>query len=293
MIMQKKKIIPIFYFLLILFCFYITILILQKNSLKKMDKQEKKEKEKETITKAKHKQLKKEKETITKKIPDLFKKEKAMLKKEIENEIKYISNTTGIQKIDNAIYQAMMSVNRHKFVPNDIQTRAYVNRPLPIGYGQTISQPLIVALMTQLCNPQKNHKILEIGTGSGYQAAVLSELVEEVYTIEIIPELAKQAKKKLKDLGFNNIFVSEKDGYEGWSEKAPFDTIIVTAAASHVPPPLIKQLKIGGRIVIPLGNPFQAQNLMVVEKTGNKSKDITTREILPVRFVPFTGKIKK
>jgi protein-L-isoaspartate(D-aspartate) O-methyltransferase len=185
------------------------------------------------------------------------------------------------------VLAAMREVPRHELVPGDVRAAAYANRPLPIGYGQTISQPYIVALMTDLARPERDHVVLEVGTGSGYQAAVLSRLVDRVYSIEIVEPLAKQAKERLHSLAYNNITVRQGDGYHGWSEHAPFDAILVTAAASHIPPPLVSQLKPGGRMVIPVGPPFMAQNLMLVEKAHDGR--VHTRVILPVTFVPLTG----
>lgn len=189
---------------------------------------------------------------------------------------------------DIRVLDAMMSVPRHKFVPDRYITRAYDDNPLPIGYGQTISQPYIVAYMTELLNLNKNTTVLEVGTGSGYQAAILSPLVKKVYTIEIIPELANSASARLKDLGYSNVEVGIGDGYYGWTEHAPFDAIIVTAAAGHIPPPLLEQLKNNGRMVIPVGGSFLVQNLILISK--NKDGVITTRNLIPVRFVPLTGK---
>ncbi|MGH8763345.1 MAG: protein-L-isoaspartate(D-aspartate) O-methyltransferase [Nitrosospira sp.] len=186
-----------------------------------------------------------------------------------------------------SVVAAMEKVERHRFVPSWLTSFAYINRPLPIGHGQTISQPIIVALMTDLIKVKAGDKVLEIGTGSGYQAAVLAEIVKSVYSIEIIEPLGKEAAEQLKSLGYDNVKVKVSDGYYGWPETAPFDAIVVTAAASHVPPPLIKQLKPGGRMVIPLGAQFMTQYLMLVEKHMDGS--VTTRQILPVGFVPLTG----
>ncbi len=183
--------------------------------------------------------------------------------------------------------QAMSEVPRHEFVPEGMRAAAYENRPLPIGHGQTISQPYVVALMTDLLRPGPNHRVLELGTGSGYQAAILSRLVDRVYTIEIIEELGQQAADRFQRLGYSNIDARIGDGYYGWEQEAPFDSIMVTAAADQIPPPLIKQLKKGGRMVIPLGGRFQVQQLMLIEKT--EEGKLTTRQILPVRFVPLTG----
>jgi protein-L-isoaspartate(D-aspartate) O-methyltransferase len=181
----------------------------------------------------------------------------------------------------------MARVPRHELVPRDQRDFAYENRPLPIGHGQTISQPYIVAVMTDLLKPASTDRVLEIGTGSGYQAAILAELVDRVFTIEIIEPLGKLAGRNLEKLGYRNIEVRIGDGYYGWKEQAPFDAIVVTAAASHVPPPLIEQLKPGGRMVIPVGTRFMVQQLVLVEKDAGG--EVTTRQILPVRFVPLTG----
>lgn len=189
----------------------------------------------------------------------------------------------GIKDPD--VLQAMRQVPRHQFVPPELLDAAYQDRPLPIGYGQTISQPYIVALMTELLALKKHHKVLEIGTGSGYQAAVLAEIVDSVWTIEIVRPLAKSAEERLTKLGYGRVGVRMADGYYGWSEHSPFDAIIVTAAAEHIPPPLIQQLREGGRMVIPIGHPFFVQNLILVEKRGGK---VSTRNIAAVRFVPLT-----
>lgn len=181
--------------------------------------------------------------------------------------------------------EAMREIPRHLFVPDDYTATAYDDGPLPIGYGQTISQPYIVAFMTEIIKPKATDKVLEIGTGSGYQAAVLSKIVKEVYTIEIVAELGNAAKKRLVNLGYSNVTVRIADGFNGWKERAPFDAIIVTAAAEFIPPPLIEQLKDGGRMIIPIGSPFTLQYLVLVKKKGNK---VTTQNVLPVTFVPFT-----
>lgn len=198
----------------------------------------------------------------------------------VETQIK----ARGIQ--DPLVLTAMAKVERHRFVPVHLQERAYGDHPLPIGQDQTISQPYIVALMTELLALRGGEKVLEIGTGSGYQAAILGELVKEVYTIEIIPALAVSAKDRLQGLGYRNIQVKSGDGYQGWPEVAPFDAIIVTAAPDHIPQPLVNQLKEGGRLVVPVGTyPYQE-----LKKIIKKSGRIETTNILPVLFVPMTGK---
>ena len=186
---------------------------------------------------------------------------------------------------DRATLKSMRKVARHHFVPPKYRLHAYDDYPLLIGYNQTISQPYMVAYMTQLLQPKEGHRILEVGTGSGYQAAVLAEIVEKVYTIEIVKELGENAKSILYKLGYHNVEVIIGDGYQGLASKAPFDGIIVTAAAEQIPQPLIKQLKEGGRMVIPIGSPSTVQTLMLVTKRKGK---ITTRELSLVRFVPFT-----
>jgi protein-L-isoaspartate(D-aspartate) O-methyltransferase len=186
---------------------------------------------------------------------------------------------------DPATLAAMRTVPRHLFVPGDKVAYAYDDNPLPIGFGQTISQPYIVAFMTEAIRPQKHFRILEIGTGSGYQAAVLAEIVDSVYTIEIIPGLGKDAANRLQVLGYRNVLVKIGDGYEGWEEKGPFDAILVTAAAETIPEPLLGQLKEGGRLVIPVGGEYMTQSLILAEKVKGKIK---TSNLLYVRFVPFT-----
>ncbi|HSV59581.1 MAG TPA: protein-L-isoaspartate(D-aspartate) O-methyltransferase [Variovorax sp.] len=195
---------------------------------------------------------------------------------------------TGGAALDERVMGVMGKVPRHEFVPADQRGLAYENRPLPIGHGQTISQPYIVALMTDLARSQPGHKVLEVGTGSGYQAAVMAQLAAAVYTVEIIEPLGQAATQRLRELGYDNVRVRLGDGYHGWEEHAPYDAILVTAAASHVPPPLIRQLKPGGRMVIPVGPAFMVQQLMLVEK--NRDGTVSTRQILPVAFVPLTGK---
>ena len=191
---------------------------------------------------------------------------------------------------DIATIKALLNVPRHKFVPKTQVSNAYRDMPLPIGYGQTISQPYIVAYMTEIIRPKKDFKVLEIGTGSGYQAAILSKIVDSVYTIEIIEALEIAAKKRLQKMQYNNVLVKNADGYFGWKEKGPFDAIVVTAAAAFIPPPLISQLKDGGRMIIPVGSPFMTQQLLLVEKKDGKTK---TKNLMFVRFVPFTRSAKK
>jgi protein-L-isoaspartate(D-aspartate) O-methyltransferase len=206
---------------------------------------------------------------------------KAMREQMVKNQIE----ARGIT--DQDLLEAMRKVPRHLFVPEDQRIYAYEDRPLPIGEGQTISQPYIVAYMTDLITPKKFMKVLEIGTGSGYQAAVLAEIVKEVYTIEIREKLGTQAKKDLDKLGYSNIQSRIGDGYQGWPEQSPFDAIIVTAAAEKVPQPLIDQLQEGGKMVIPIGKAGQVQELMLLEKTKGQIK---TTNLGAVRFVPFTRK---
>jgi|Deesub1362A_J573_1020465.scaffolds.fasta_scaffold00026_133 protein-L-isoaspartate(D-aspartate) O-methyltransferase len=217
---------------------------------------------------------------------DYLRLRKAMVQ-EIRADVERTRKWIGKGELDSRVLEVMGTVPRHEFVPVRLRSSAYENRPLPIGYGQTISQPFIVALMTDLLGVGPEAKVLEIGTGSGYQAAVLAELVKSVYTMEIIPDLGKQAKLRLERLGYNNVEVRIGDGYYGWPEEAPFDAILVTAAADHIPPPLIRQLKPRGRMVLPVGDPFATQQLILVEKGDDG--EIRSRQILPVRFVPLTG----
>ncbi len=184
------------------------------------------------------------------------------------------------------VLSAMRSIPRHCFVPKALIGKAYKDHPLPIGQGQTISQPYIVALMTESLELTGNERVLEIGTGSGYQAAVLAKVAEDVYSIEIKEKLFKKASKDLQTMGFANVKTRHGDGYFGWAEAAPFDCIMITAAIDHIPPPLLKQLKAGGRLILPLGNPFSYQNLSLVTHHGN---DYTVKQITGVLFVPMTG----
>lgn len=186
---------------------------------------------------------------------------------------------------DAATLAAMKKVPRHEFVPQARRRQAYTDSPLPIGYGQTISQPYIVAYMTELLRLEPGMRVLEIGTGSGYQAAVLAEILEDVFTVEIIPELARWGRDNLHRTGYDQVRVKQADGYYGWAEFAPYDAIVVTAAADHIPPPLVEQLRDGGRMVVPVGSPFRTQMLMLVTREGD---DVRTQSLLPVRFVPLT-----
>ena len=188
------------------------------------------------------------------------------------------------------VLAAMAKVPRHRFVPKEYWDEAYEDHPLPIGYGQTISQPFIVAFMTEAIDPQPDDKVLEIGTGSGYQAAILAELVKEVYTIEIVPELGRRAQRTLEELGYTNVHVRIGDGYRGWPEAAPFDAILLTCAPDHVPPPLTQQLKEGGRMILPVTGTFGMQELILLLKKDGK---LYERAVLPVRFVPMVGEAEK
>jgi protein-L-isoaspartate(D-aspartate) O-methyltransferase len=195
-------------------------------------------------------------------------------------------NIAGQGIADPKVLAAMRSVPRHCFVPKRLASKAYADTALPIGASQTISQPYVVALMTESLNLSGNHRVLEIGTGSGYQAAVLAKIVREVYSIEIKEKLHRESSLLLKDMGFSNVKTRHGDGYFGWQEAAPFDAIMITAAINHIPPPLLKQLTEGGRLILPLGNPFSYQNLTLVTKTGD---NYVTKQITGVLFVPMTG----
>jgi protein-L-isoaspartate(D-aspartate) O-methyltransferase len=207
--------------------------------------------------------------------------------KEREDMVKFQLEKRGIK--NPAVLTAIRKVPRHKLLPVDCVADAYGDYPLPIGHGQTISQPYIVALMTELMQPLPGHRVLEIGTGSGYQTAVLAEIVREVYTIEIIEALLEKAERSLSVMGYNNIHFRGADGASGWKAKAPFDSIIVTAAAQKIPKNLVAQLKIGGRMIIPIGGADEVQTLYVLEKTR---KGIEAKPDIPVRFVPMTGKLQ-
>ncbi|MCF7928276.1 MAG: protein-L-isoaspartate(D-aspartate) O-methyltransferase [Spirochaetales bacterium] len=206
-----------------------------------------------------------------------------------EHLVQDVLTQKGIQ--DQTVLEAMMAVRRHEFVPEQRRDSSYVDRSLPIGHGQTISQPYIVAFMTEKLGLEEDDRVLEVGTGSGYQAAVLAKIVKDVYSIEIIEGLHESAEARLRRLGYTNIHLRQGDGYFGWPEQAPFDAVIVTAAAGHIPPPLVEQLKAGGRIIIPIGGTYEVQSLVLVEKHG--PEDVTTDHLLPVRFVPMTGQAQK
>lgn len=192
---------------------------------------------------------------------------------------------------DQAVLEAMRSIPRHEFVLPRYRDQAYANRPLPIRHGQTISQPYIVAYMTAALELKADHRVLEVGTGSGYQAAVLAEIVESVYTVEIIKALAQSARDTLQELEYDNVSVRQGDGYFGWPDTAPFDAIIVTAAAGHIPSPLVEQLQPGGRMIIPVGPVFAVQTLILVTKSPDG--EVRTEQLLPVRFVPMTGRVQE
>lgn len=217
---------------------------------------------------------------------DSFESQRAAMVDIIQSYREEAARVLGPRGFDPQVLTVMRTVPRHAFIPASEQRHAYDDRPVPIGYGQTISQPLIVALMTDLLQPKPDHVILEVGTGSGYQAAVLAHLVRQVYTIEIVAPLAAQAKAQLAELGYKNVEVRSGDGYAGWKEAGPFDGILVTAGADHIPQPLIEQLKPGARMVIPVGSRYGAQYLMLVEAAGHGKFE--TRKLLGVRFVPLT-----
>ncbi|MBI3772773.1 MAG: protein-L-isoaspartate(D-aspartate) O-methyltransferase [Gammaproteobacteria bacterium] len=204
---------------------------------------------------------------------------------DIENEVRYTHSLIGKSVLDPRVMKAMATVPRDEFVPDDLKQEAFNNGPLPIGHGQTISQPYIVALMTDLLRLEKDHIVLEIGTGSGYQSAVLSLLCKKVYTVELIAELSDAAIKHFRKLGYDNIEACTGNGYNGWPEHAPYDGIIVTAAATHIPQALIDQLKPGGRLVVPVGLPYSHQELMLVKK--DEQGEVHVNDILGVAFVPL------
>ena len=209
----------------------------------------------------------------------------SLLLEQISADARSTANWTGHRVFDDVVMRALKLVPRHAFVPDQDQALAYANRPLSIGHGQTISQPYIVALMTVLLELEPSHRTLEVGTGCGYQTAVLAELVDQVFTIEVVSELAAKAKEKLNYLGYNTINFRTGNGREGWLEKAPFQAILVTAASGSIPLALVDQLDLGGRMVIPIGSQGETQNLVVLVK--NETGDITKKEVLPVSFVPL------
>jgi protein-L-isoaspartate(D-aspartate) O-methyltransferase len=218
----------------------------------------------------------------TKKTPSMEEQFQELRYGMVENQIR------GRGITDKNILTALRKVPRHKFVPTQLQDQAYRDEPLPIGENQTISQPYIVAYMSDQLDLKPHFKVLEIGTGSGYQAAILAELCDSVFTIEIIPELSKRAQTVIKALGYENIYFKIGDGYQGWVEKSPFDAIIVTAAPDHIPQPLVDQLATNGKMIIPVGDFFQ--DLILIQKTG---RDITKEKKIPVRFVPMRGKAEE
>jgi protein-L-isoaspartate(D-aspartate) O-methyltransferase len=215
-----------------------------------------------------------------------YARERAELVLEIERNVRETSDYLRKDELDPRVIAAIGNVQRHEFVPEELRSAAYSNRPLPIGHDQTISQPYIVAIMTDLLGVFENGRVLEVGTGSGYQAAVLGELCDAVYSIEIVEPLGLRAREDIDRLGYDNVHVMIGDGFAGWPEHGPYDGIIVTAAAPEIPPPLIEQLKPGGRMIIPVGLPFGEQQLLLIEKGENG--DIARREVLPVLFVPLT-----
>jgi len=218
---------------------------------------------------------------------DHFRDSREQMIRLIEADVRSTSDYLKQSSLDTRVLEAMARVPRHEFVPPHVVDLAYHNRPLPIGHGQTISQPYIVAIMTDLLDIEPGQRVLEIGSGSGYQAAVLAEVGAQVWTIEIIQALGVQAKARLQRLGYNTIEVRLGDGYYGWPGEAPFDAILVTAAASHIPPPLLQQLKPGAKMIIPVGSQFSTQQLVLITRSDND--EFITRQVLPVRFVPLTG----
>ena len=218
---------------------------------------------------------------------DRFDAARRQMLAEIQETVIDTGPATGKARLAPEVMAALGKVPRHEFVPDRLDAVAYANRPLPVGHGQTISQPYIVALMTDLLDVGAEAVVLEVGTGSAYQAAVLAELVRQVYTMEIIEPLALEASARLARLGYGNVEVKLADGYYGWPEKGPFDAIIVTAAVNHIPPPLVAQLRPGGKLVVPVGERFTVQHLLLVHKLNDERVQI--RQILPVRFVPLTG----
>jgi protein-L-isoaspartate(D-aspartate) O-methyltransferase len=218
---------------------------------------------------------------------DPYTEARARLVEEVASDVRMTSRYLGTDRLDPRVMRAIGQVPRERFVPPPLRGRAYGNHPLPIGDGQTISQPYIVAIMSHLIAIEPGERVYELGTGSGYQAAVLAEMGAEVYSIEIVPALAARAAETLANLGYDNVHVRAGDGYQGWPEAAPFDAIVVTAAGPEIPPPLIDQLRVGGRLVMPVGGEFQTQQLVVLVKQPDG--ELQRRNVLPVRFVPITG----
>ncbi len=209
---------------------------------------------------------------------------------DILRETRYMRGAIAKETLDAKVLAAIRAVPRHAFVPAELAEHAYGNHPLPIGHGQTISQPFIVALMSDLLGLPDNASVLEVGTGSGYQGAVLAHLARRVYSVEIVPHLARQAARRFADLGLANVEVRCGDGYQGWPEHAPYDGIVVTAAAPHIPQPLLDQLKPGARLVIPVGLPFMPQSLLVATKHADGGASL--HNVLAVAFVPLTGEAR-
>ncbi len=216
-----------------------------------------------------------------------FEAPRANLIKTIQADFRDLGHLTGRPDLGPRVLTALAGTPRHVFVPTHLRHMAYLNRPLPIGHGQTISQPFIVAIMTELLDLKADDVVLEVGTGSGYQAAILAAVAKRVYTIEIVEPLYLEASDRLARNGYDNVETRFGDGYYGWSEAAPFNAIVVTAAANHIPPPLIQQLSPGGKMAIPVGDRFTTQQLLLVEKGANGK--VRTRHVLPVIFVPLTG----
>jgi len=219
---------------------------------------------------------------------DGFEAERRLLWEEVDFQVSQLRAELGFERLSPAVRAALLQVPRHRFVPEEQTTYAYQNRPLPIGFGQTISQPLIVATMTELLGAAEGDRVFELGTGSGYQAAVLDTLGADVFSVEIVPELGERARQSLSDTGHHDVKTRIGDGYFGWEEEAPFDAIIVTAASDHIPPPLIRQLKPGGRMLIPVGSRYLTQKLVLVTRDDDGA--VRTREIMSVFFVPLTGR---
>jgi protein-L-isoaspartate(D-aspartate) O-methyltransferase len=227
-------------------------------------------------------------DTIQAQAQDSFEPQRKRMVEEIAALVRETRRETGRASLAERVMEAMAKVPRHEFVPSTERRNAYANRPLPIGMGQTISQPFIVALMTDFMEVRPGDRVLEIGTGSGYQAAVLAELAGTVYTVEIVESLAREAQERLKRLGYRNVVTRIGDGYLGWPEQAQFDAIMVTAAPREVPQPLLDQLKPGGRLVVPVGGQSAGQSLLLMEKQPDGT--VTRRTVLAVRFVPLTDK---